>query len=109
MIEKNGQNCAEENRRKRALEIIDSLGIELFDDDGHERGTNSIFSDLSFALGRIKFPRSATCRKWALCPICGKKTVLYDDNAECHGVYCVCNRGCRREFMLEVSNGEQIK
>ena len=38
-----------------------------------------------------------TERKWFRCPYCGKKLLIYDDTAECNGVYLNC-----REFRKEV-------
>ena len=50
----------------------------------------------------------ATERKWAVCPNCGAKVVIYDDTAECHGVHCKCTRCCGTVFELVIENGEQI-
>lgn len=44
---------------------------------------------------------------WAICPRCGKSAVLYDDLAECGGVYLKC-KWCRREFELVIQDGKQI-
>ncbi|MBR6102632.1 MAG: hypothetical protein IKP95_09400 [Ruminococcus sp.] len=46
-------------------------------------------------------------KKWVRCPYCGAKVCIYDNNAECKGVYLKCTRGCRREFELKISKGEQ--
>ena len=46
-------------------------------------------------------------RKLALCPHCGAKTVIYDNTAECSGVFLVCTRGCKKEFELKIKNGKQ--
>lgn len=60
-------------------------------------------------IQRKDVPVVATVRKWALCPECGAKTVIYDDTAECSGVWLKCTRGCRTcEFELIIHNGEQI-
>lgn len=48
-------------------------------------------------------------KKWAVCPECGAKCVIYDDTADCHGVFCKCTRGCGTVFELVVESGEQIK
>lgn len=53
-------------------------------------------------------PITATKRKWAKCPYCGAKTTIYDNAAECRGVWIKCTRGCKKEFELVVRNGEQI-
>ncbi len=46
-------------------------------------------------------------RKWAKCPHCGAKTVIYDNTAECSGVFLICTRGCKREFELIIKDGNQ--
>lgn len=46
-------------------------------------------------------------RKWVLCPHCGAKVCLYDNTAQCSGVFMKCSRGCKREFELVVRNGIQ--
>lgn len=53
----------------------------------------------------IKKP--AIIRKWALCPWCKAKTVLYDNTANCNGVWLKCKRGCGREFELKIVEGDQ--
>lgn len=47
-------------------------------------------------------------RKWIHCPYCGAKHSIYDDSAECHGVFLKCTRGCKKEFELVIENGEQV-
>ncbi|MBQ2973324.1 MAG: hypothetical protein IJE19_03120 [Clostridia bacterium] len=47
-------------------------------------------------------------RKWIYCPYCGAKHSIYDDTAECHGVFLKCVRGCKREFELVIKDGEQV-
>jgi len=54
----------------------------------------------------IKKP--ALFRKWAVCPYCGSKVTIYDNTAECSGVWTKCTRGCKAEFELVIKNGEQI-
>jgi len=49
-----------------------------------------------------------TERKWIRCPYCGAKCSIYDDTADCHGVYLICTRKCKHEFELVIENGEQI-
>ena len=49
-----------------------------------------------------------TKRTWIRCPYCGAKHSLYEDTAECHGVFLVCTRGCRKEFELVIEHGKQI-
>ena len=48
-------------------------------------------------------------RKWIVCPHCGAKYSIYDNTAECHGVFPKCTRGCGKEFELIIENGEQVK
>lgn len=52
--------------------------------------------------------KTATERKWALCPYCKAKTVIYDDCADCKGVFVKCTRGCRNEFELIIEDGRQV-
>ncbi|MBO5568826.1 MAG: hypothetical protein J6A79_07860 [Clostridia bacterium] len=47
-------------------------------------------------------------RKWALCPYCKAKAIIYDNTADCRGVWLKCTRGCKREFELVVTDGVQI-
>jgi len=49
----------------------------------------------------------ATEKKWAVCPKCGAKVVIYDDTAECNGVFCKCTRNCGAVFELVIENGQQ--
>lgn len=56
-----------------------------------------------FKLKKISFER-----KWIHCPYCGAKHSIYEDNAECKGVFLKCTRGCKNEFELVIKNGEQI-
>lgn len=51
--------------------------------------------------------KAPTVRKWYRCPICGAKVCLYDDTADCHGVFTVCTRGCRNEIEVLVDAGKQ--
>lgn len=46
-------------------------------------------------------------RFWAVCPRCRKNALLFDDRAECRGVYLKC-KACGKEFELIVKNGRQI-
>lgn len=50
----------------------------------------------------------ATKRIWIHCPYCGAKHSLYENTAECHGVFLVCTRGCRKEFELVIVDGKQV-
>ena len=50
----------------------------------------------------------ATERKWIRCPHCGAKHSIFDDTAECHGVFLLCTRGCKKEFELIIEDGKQI-
>ena len=45
-------------------------------------------------------------RKWLLCPYCGAKTILYDNTANCTGVFIKCTRGCKSEFEIRLKNGK---
>ena len=47
-------------------------------------------------------------RKWIHCPYCGAKHSIYDDTAQCHGVFLKCSRGCKCEFELVIKDGEQV-
>ncbi len=47
-------------------------------------------------------------RKWLRCPYCGAKVQLYDNTANCSGVFAKCTRGCRREFEIKIINGKQV-
>lgn len=49
-----------------------------------------------------------TERKWIRCPRCGAKHSIYDNTAECEGVFLLCTRGCKQEFELIIKNGTQI-
>lgn len=48
-----------------------------------------------------------TERKWIVCPHCGAKHSIYDNTAECHGVFLKCTRGCKKEFELVIESGCQ--
>lgn len=52
--------------------------------------------------------RTSIERKWIKCPYCGAKHSIYEDTAECKGVFLKCTRGCKKEFELVIKNGEQI-
>ena len=47
-------------------------------------------------------------RKWIKCPHCGAKNSIYDNTANCNGVFLKCTRGCKREFELVIVEGEQV-
>ena len=49
-----------------------------------------------------------TEKKWLLCPYCGAKTILYDNVAECRGVYIKCTRGCKATFEVKITQGKQV-
>ena len=55
----------------------------------------------------MKYP--ATEKKWVKCPNCGAKVCIYDNTADCKGVYLKCTRGCREEFELIIKEGKQEK
>jgi hypothetical protein len=48
-------------------------------------------------------------KKWALCPYCGCKVCLFDNTANCSGVFekCTRNQHCKAEFELVIIDGEQ--
>lgn len=47
-------------------------------------------------------------RKWVVCPKCRAKVILYDNTAECRGVFAKCTRGCGSSFEIIIENGEQV-
>lgn len=47
-------------------------------------------------------------KKWVRCPNCGAKTILYDNTAECKGLYVKCTRGCGQEFEVKIKQGNQV-
>lgn len=49
-----------------------------------------------------------TERKWIICPYCKAKNSIYDNAANCNGVYLKCTRGCKKEFELVIEAGKQI-
>lgn len=49
-----------------------------------------------------------TEQKWFHCPYCGAKHSIYDDAANCEGVYLKCTRGCKKTFELVIEDGEQV-
>lgn len=53
-------------------------------------------------------PKPPIERFWLRCPHCGAKTLIYDNTAECSGVYAKCTRGCKREFEIKIHNGKQV-
>lgn len=57
-------------------------------------------------MKKIQIP--ALTKKWAVCPYCGAKTVIYDNTANCNGVHQKCTRGCRKVFELVIKDGQQI-
>ena len=52
--------------------------------------------------------KASTERKWIICPNCGAKHSLYDNTANCNGVYLKCTRGCKKEFELVIEEGNQV-
>lgn len=46
-------------------------------------------------------------RKWIVCTHCGAKHSLYDNTANCNGVFLKCSRGCKKEFELIIVDGVQ--
>lgn len=51
-------------------------------------------------MKELKIP-IATERKWYRCPKCGQKILIYDDAAECHGVYVRC-KACGDEIEVKI-------
>ena len=49
-------------------------------------------------------------RFWVRCPHCGAKVQVYDNTAECHGVFIKCtrNQACKKEFELVIKDGKQV-
>lgn len=49
-------------------------------------------------------------RKWAICPHCGAKVTIYDNTADCKGVFMKCTRNplCKKEFELVIIKGRQV-
>ena len=56
-----------------------------------------------------QIPKPQLTRYWAVCPVCGLKVTIFDNTAECHGVFLKCTRGCGIEFELVIKEGKQIK
>ena len=50
-------------------------------------------------IGKIEKP--PLIRKWYRCPYCKTKAMLYDNTAECHGVYFKC-KVCKKEFEIMI-------
>jgi len=48
-------------------------------------------------------------KSWARCPYCNSKTILYDNTANCKGIFVKCTRGCKKVFELIVIDGIQCK
>lgn len=56
----------------------------------------------------MKIKKPMLSKAWAICPYCGRKTVLYDNTASCSGVWLRCSRGCKAEFELVIKDGKQV-
>jgi uncharacterized Fe-S cluster protein YjdI len=54
-------------------------------------------------------PKPPLRKDWAICPHCGAKVTIYDNTAECHGVWLKCTRGCKEVFELVIHAGKQVK
>ena len=50
-------------------------------------------------------PKPPIERQWLRC---GAKTILYDNTANCSGVFIKCTRNCKREFEVKIVNGKQV-
>lgn len=59
-------------------------------------------------VSEITVKKPSLERKWAVCTVCGSKSVIYDNTAECSGVFIKCQRGCKCEYELIIRNGQQI-
>lgn len=44
-----------------------------------------------------------TERYWYLCPYCGQKLLIYDNTAQCNGVYLPCKR-CGKEIEIKIKH-----
>lgn len=40
-------------------------------------------------------------KKWFRCPHCGKKLLLFDNNAKCRGVYVFCKQ-CKKDVEIKI-------
>ncbi len=40
-------------------------------------------------------------KEWFKCPVCGKKLVLYDNAANCKGVFIYCKK-CRKDIEIKI-------
>jgi len=49
----------------------------------------------------------ATRREWVICPNCHAKQCVFENNAECHGVFVKCKL-CKREFEIVIEEGMQV-
>ncbi len=56
----------------------------------------------------VKLISVSTERMWIVCPHCGAKHSIYENTAECHGVFLKCTRGCKQEFELVIEDGKQV-
>lgn len=56
----------------------------------------------------VKLISVSTERMWIVCPYCGAKHSIYENTAECHGVFLKCTRGCKQEFELVIEDGKQV-
>lgn len=57
----------------------------------------------------VQLRKPVTNRIWARCPRCGSKVTVFDNTANCHGVYekCTRNSNCRNVFELIIVDGVQ--
>lgn len=54
----------------------------------------------------MKMNYPALRREWLVCPYCGQRVAIFENNALCTGVYVRCKR-CRREFEIRIADGKQ--
>ena len=55
-----------------------------------------------------EFIKPSLQKIWAKCPYCSAKTILYDNTANCNGIFIKCSRGCKKEFELIIEDGQQM-
>ena len=56
--------------------------------------------------GGETFPVLPFKRFWAVCPYCGKNVALFNNTANCSGVFPKCKQ-CGQEFELKIIMGVQ--
>lgn len=46
-------------------------------------------------------------RMWVECPHCGSHDRIFDNTANCNGVFSKC-KSCKKEFEIKIKDGKQI-